>query len=149
MGTLLSSHMVLTHRLSPRDVRKIILELQPLSKKLLQDYVSALQIFLSHFFKMHPIVPKRSLLFIDTAVDMLGHDGVLMRVGFRGRDETGQPKTQPFLSCCRNGGSRLVRPQGIWLPVIFSEFSCLWLIPRGGTSCPPIQEPTNEWQMPA
>ncbi|KAI5166286.1 interleukin-31 [Manis pentadactyla] len=40
MGTLLSSHMVLRHRLPPRDVRKIVLELQPLSKKLLQDYLN-------------------------------------------------------------------------------------------------------------
>uniref|UniRef100_A0A452TFR3 Interleukin 31 n=1 Tax=Ursus maritimus TaxID=29073 RepID=A0A452TFR3_URSMA len=40
METLLTSHTAPTHRLPPSDVRKIILELQPLSKGLLEDYVS-------------------------------------------------------------------------------------------------------------
>ncbi|XP_072581357.1 interleukin-31 [Vulpes vulpes] len=38
METLLSSHMAPTHQLPPSDVRKIILELQPLSRGLLEDY---------------------------------------------------------------------------------------------------------------
>ncbi|XP_045313602.1 interleukin-31 [Leopardus geoffroyi] len=39
METLLPSHMAPTHRLQPSDVRKIILELRPMSKGLLQDYL--------------------------------------------------------------------------------------------------------------
>lgn len=71
METLLTSHTAPTHRLPPSDVRKIILELQPLSKGLLEDYVSALQIsLLGHFFKMPSVAPRRSLLFSDLKLEL-------------------------------------------------------------------------------
>lgn len=96
METLLSSHMAPTHQLPPSDVRKIILELQPLSRGLLEDYVSALQIsFPSHFFKMPSIAPRRSQLFLDLKLGLwihqegkgnneTGYNGLFVRVG--GRD---------------------------------------------------------------
>lgn len=71
METSLTSHAAPAQQLQPRDVRKIILELQHLSKGLLEDYVSVLQnSSLGHFFKMPSVAPRRTLLFSDPKLGM-------------------------------------------------------------------------------
>uniref|UniRef100_A0A8C4M0D0 Interleukin-31 n=1 Tax=Equus asinus asinus TaxID=83772 RepID=A0A8C4M0D0_EQUAS len=52
LGTLMLSHTGPIYQLQPKEIQAIIVELQNLSKKLLDDYVSALETsILSCFFK--------------------------------------------------------------------------------------------------
>ena len=60
--------------LGPDKQQAIIKELRSSFEKLLNDYVSALEIsFPSHFFKMPSIAPRRSLLFSDQKLGLWIH----------------------------------------------------------------------------
>lgn len=60
------SHTGPIYQLQPKEIQAIIVELQNLSKKLLDDYVSALETsILSCFFKTPYIASRRSLFFSD------------------------------------------------------------------------------------